>query len=219
MAWERPDSICGAVLRLPGDSAILADLRKVLSQAAPDLCTALVIRAHTRLRMHWARFEKWVKRKPPPRLHYGPAALTHLVGLHRLQSEVMPQTVYYPFSPWSLDEMRVLVDGEKVAEYIVPETRGVHLWRSLYKRVNGLGLPPQQSLAWTGRSRVRSRGLPRLNGPDRSNRMISGRGRGCRHGDGAQPWRRAPAYCTAQVSPLPLASERAPPGGTISPMT
>ncbi len=68
MAWERPDSICGAVLRLPGDSAILADYVK-FCRKRPLTYAPHWYPAHTRLRMHWARFEKWAKRKPPARLH------------------------------------------------------------------------------------------------------------------------------------------------------
>jgi hypothetical protein len=149
MAWERPGkSICGAVLALPAGSpvlnAYLAFCRKRPITYAPPWYPP-----HTRLSMTWKRFEKWASGKPPPRLLYGPAALTHFVEANGALGDVLPQETYYPFSPTQLDQLRVLVDGEAVTRYMTPATRAVHLWRSLYKRENGMGLPPQDS--WLGR--------------------------------------------------------------------
>lgn len=148
MAWERPQSICGAVLFLPPDCHVLADY-VTFCRKRPVTYAPSWYPLHTRLRMHWKRAEKWLTGKAPPRLHYGPPALTHFVRANRLESCVLPQEIYYPFSPMSLDEMRVLVDGDAVVGHLHETTRAVHLWRSLYKRVNGMALPPGDS--WLGR--------------------------------------------------------------------
>ena len=148
MAWERPRSICGAVISLPHDCPILADY-VAFCRKRPVTYAPSWYPLHTRINMHWKRVEKWLTGKPPPRLHYGPAALTHFTKANRLEASVLPQQVFYPFSPMALDEMRVLVDGDAALAHLHESTRAVHLWRSLYKRVNGMGLPPRES--WLGR--------------------------------------------------------------------
>lgn len=147
MAWERPNSICGAVLALPQGGPVLRDYL-AFCRKRPITYAPPWYPLHTRISMTWKRFEKWASGKPPPRLLYGPAALTHFVEANNLLADVLPQEVYYPFSPMHLDEMRVLVDGAAVTRYLTPATRAVHLWRSVYKRANGMGLPPPDS--WLG---------------------------------------------------------------------
>jgi len=148
MAWEQAGSICGAVLRLPPGSPVLDDYL-AFCRKRPITFAPPWYPLHTRMHMQWKCVEKWLTGKPPPRLHYGPAALTHFVMARGMIVKVMPQDVYYPFSPRRLAEMRILVDGDAVTGYLAPATRAVHLWRSLYKRENGMGLPPRDS--WLGR--------------------------------------------------------------------
>ncbi len=147
MSWERPQSICGAVLKLPRDCPVLVDYvafcRKRPVSYAPHWYPL-----GTRLHMHWKRAEKWLTRKPPPRLHYGPAALTHFTIANGLDARVFPREVYYPLSPMKLDDLSVFTDGDAIQEYLRDSTRAVHLWRSLYKRANGMDLPPADS--WLG---------------------------------------------------------------------
>lgn len=149
MSWERPASICNAVLRLPSDSKPLARYaafcRKRPISYAPHWYPL-----HTRLNMQWKRVEKWVTGKQPPRLHYGPAALTHFVCSSGASAHVLPQAVYYPFSPMHLSDMQVLTEGARVEEYLREETRAVHLWRRLYRQVNGSNEPSRD--CWLGRT-------------------------------------------------------------------
>lgn len=148
MAWERPNSICNAVLRLPPDSAALAAYlafcrRRPITYAPPWYPMP------QRAQMTWKRFEKWATGKHPPRLLYGPAALTHFAVANGMAQTVFPQATYYPFSPMHLDDMRVFTDGDAVTHHFNDTTRAVHLWRSLYRRVNGASVPPRGS--WLGR--------------------------------------------------------------------
>lgn len=148
MAWERPGtSICGAVLGLAPGSPVLASYL-AFCRKRPITYSPPWYPLHMRIHMHWKRAEKWLTGKPPPRLLYGPAALTHFVRANAAVGDVMAQDVYFPFSPMHLDDMRVLVDGQAVARFLTPATRAVHLWHSMYKRVNGMGLPPPDS--WLG---------------------------------------------------------------------
>lgn len=152
MAWEWPgQSICGAVLGLPAHSPVLASYL-AFCRKRPITYAPPWYPLHTRVNMQWKRVEKWLTGKPPPRLLYGPAALTHFVRANGAVADVLPQDVYYPFSPTQLDQLRVLVDGDAVTQYLTPATRAVHLWRSLYKRANGMDPPPRDS--WLA-SRIR----------------------------------------------------------------
>lgn len=150
MAWESPDSICGAVLQLPQDSPVLRDYL-AFCRKRPVTHAPFWYPLPTRLNMQWKRVEKWVLGKPPPRLHYGPAALTHFTTANGCADKVLPQEVYFPFSPRTLSDMQVLVDGDALLDFITPNTRAVHLWRSVYKRANnGMTMPPRDS--WLGRA-------------------------------------------------------------------
>jgi hypothetical protein len=62
--------VCNAVLNLPPDSPILADYLS-MCRHRPIRYSMPWWTPRKKAIMTWQRFEKWVRGKPPPRLHYG----------------------------------------------------------------------------------------------------------------------------------------------------
>lgn len=148
MSWEvSGESICGAVLGLRPGCPVLADYL-AFCRKRPVTYAPPWYPLPTRLGMHWKRFEKWARGKPPPRLLYGPAALTHFVRANGHIDEVLAKDVFFPFAPVQREDIRIFHDGQAVTQYFTPQTRAVHLWHSLYKRVVGMDAPPHDS--WLG---------------------------------------------------------------------
>lgn len=147
MAWETETSVCGAVLKLEPSSPVLRDYL-AFCRKRPVTYAPPWYPLHTRLNMQWKRVEKWIARKPPPRLLYGPAALTNFVRSNGRAVDVLPKDTFYPFAPVTGESIRIFLDGTAVTEHFTPRTRAVHLWHNLFKRVNGLDPPPAGS--WLG---------------------------------------------------------------------
>jgi len=139
--------ICNAVLKLPANSAMLADYL--------TLCRRRPIRylmpwwtPRKKALMTWKRIEKKLRGKPPPRLQYGPPMLTYLTGKHQMRSAVASQEVYFPV-PCSKANVAAFADGDRVEEFLTPNSRTVHLWSQYYSKVLGSDRP--HPATWLGR--------------------------------------------------------------------
>lgn len=141
------NEVCNAVLRLPAECKMLTEylamcrrrpIRYVMPWWSPS----------QKAQMAWKRFEKWVQGKPPPRLHYGPPMLTHLVHKHSLNTLILPQEVFFPV-PSNKDDIAHFANGYRVQTFLTDQTRTVHLWSQYYKRVFGSDRPKPDT--WLGR--------------------------------------------------------------------
>jgi len=150
-AWEVPNSICNAVLRLPGGCALLRALLALTDAAVPvPHWWPLKDRLHQRVRglvrrhqraenMEWGTF--------------GPRALTQILRRHGKAIEALPSDVFYPVL-WT--ETALFYGSPEVVEArLTDRTLAVHLWSTssliatpeMAERRNAL--PPIDS--WLGR--------------------------------------------------------------------
>jgi hypothetical protein len=124
--WEAEDSICSAVLRLPGGSPVLRDLIALTDARVPvPHWWPLRERLRQRLRglagahvaaedMRWGTF--------------GPTALTQTLRRHRLTDRALPRDTFYPLN-WK--ETALLFEPPDVVEArLSAATVAVHLWSS-----------------------------------------------------------------------------------------
>ena len=124
-----------AVLRLPPDSALLADLLSPFTGKTPPWLRGrdyLVARAR-----EWIRGSADVARMPWGTT--GPHALTALVKSHGLTGEAVPPDVLYPV-PWT-DAGWVRQRGLSLEDVTAPETVAVHLWNECIKAFKDLPAP------------------------------------------------------------------------------
>lgn len=139
MGWEKPGSVCNAVLRLPHDSDILTDYITICAQRPLPL------------NMPWTPWRKALKRrikrvtraiqgKPAPMLLLGPDTLSFLVNKHNLQSAVQSTATYYPVL-FGRTEARKFATPGYVESHITPDTVAVHLWRSSFRKIYGSECP------------------------------------------------------------------------------
>ncbi|MHA6691977.1 glycosyltransferase family 32 protein [Devosia sp. A449] len=139
MAYERPGSINGAVLHIPADAPLLADLLSIFTDTKRPL-----------LEPHlppFRRIEVAVRRLfgekiAPEDMQYGatgPMALTHYMHRHGLVDAVLPSTVLYPIPYEGIPAL--MEPGSSVDAAIRPETLAIHLWRSQLTRRGRAGLP------------------------------------------------------------------------------
>ncbi len=128
MAWERPGSVNGAVLHIPADAPLLADLETIFADGRRPL-----------LEPHLPpirRFEVAIRRivgnrVSPEHMQYGatgPMALTHYVSKHGLTNHVLPSASFYPIPYEGIPAL--MQPGSSLKEALRPETLCVHLWRS-----------------------------------------------------------------------------------------
>ena len=128
--WQDEGTINGAVLRLPPDSACLADLL-ALSRASPFIAP------------HWPRRQKaiqWLrglvgKDLPVEKAEWGalgPFALTYYVKNTGLRQFSQPPEVFYPV-PFDKASTFFEPDPGYVTARITPNTRAVHLWNDMIK--------------------------------------------------------------------------------------
>jgi hypothetical protein len=138
-AWERPGSVNGAVLHIPADAPLLA-----------DLLTIFEVKKRPLLEPHLPplrRFEVAIRRLvgervTPEHMQYGatgPMALTHYVARHGLVDKVRPSATFYPVSYEGIPAL--MKTGSSLDQAIAPETLGVHLWRSQLTDRGRAGLP------------------------------------------------------------------------------
>jgi hypothetical protein len=147
LGWESDTSICGAILRLPSKSPILGEYL-TLMRRRPIRYALPWFTWKERLSLNVKRIEKFVTGKPPPRLKYGPAALTHLVRKHGLEPQVAKREVFYPVPPMK-STIPCFANGAEVEDHIAPTTRCVHLWAAYYRQI--LGNDPPKLDTWLGR--------------------------------------------------------------------
>jgi hypothetical protein len=148
MAWERPGSVNGAVLHIPAEAPLLA-----------DLLTVFTLEKRPLLEPHLPplrRFEVAIRRLvgdcvTPEHMQYGatgPMALTHYVGKHGLLDRVRAAPTFYPVPYEGIPAL--MKSGSSLDAAIRPETLGIHLWRSQLTDRGRAGMPlpePDSALA------------------------------------------------------------------------
>ena len=125
---QTPGVVNNAVLRLPADSPLLADLLKLFEGQTPKW-----LRSRDYLA---ARLRELLRGRPDlarmPWGTTGPHALTALAKEHGLMGEAVPPGVLYPV-PWTRADW-IRDPRLKIEDVIAPETLAVHLWNECIKR-------------------------------------------------------------------------------------
>lgn len=138
-AWERPGSVNGAVLHIPADAPLLADLLTIFTQDKRPLFEPHL----PPLRRFEVAFRRLVgDRVTPEHMQYGatgPMALTHFVAQHGLTEQVRAAPTFYPVPYEGIPAL--MRAGSDLDEAIRPETLGIHLWRSQLTDRGRAGLP------------------------------------------------------------------------------
>jgi alpha 1,4-glycosyltransferase len=123
-AWEHPDSICSAVLRLPSGSGALRDLLALTDARVPvphwwplkdrtwQHLRGLVGQHQTATDMDWGTF--------------GPRALTETLQRHRLTDRALPCDTFYPIL-W-METALFYGPADIVEARLTERTIAVHLW-------------------------------------------------------------------------------------------
>jgi hypothetical protein len=138
--WQGPDRIGNSVLRLPPESELL---KRYLG-----FCRRRPMRHFTAPWMPWrttvARLLKSVpdvvKGKPLPVPKYGPPALTYFAKTSGVARLALPVPVLYPFPIKAAAIARAYEPGF-IESLVTPETVCVHLWRTTFVGIHGLGPP------------------------------------------------------------------------------
>jgi hypothetical protein len=126
--WERPGSINGAVLRIPHDSPVLAELRGIPERNwRPPF-----FGPRRTLNYYLARLRGNVELEDMPWGVAGPEAITYYARKHDRLSEAQPVPVFYPV-PYQAAE--ALFDDASVVEAMLSkETAAIHMWNSRINR-------------------------------------------------------------------------------------
>jgi hypothetical protein len=138
--YETSESINNAVLKLPPDSPILADIMHMVERVP-------IIPPWWPVRKKVEQWGRWIagKSRGIERMKWattGPRAVTHFANKHRLQGYAMPIDVFYP-NPWegAFDVFDLDVD---IDERFTGQTIGVHLWNTEIRRLK-IFTPPAGS--------------------------------------------------------------------------
>tara|TARA_R110002124_G_scaffold9547_15_gene49007 strand:+ start:22175 stop:22981 length:807 start_codon:yes stop_codon:yes gene_type:complete len=149
MAYERPGSINGAVLHIPPDAPLLADLLSIFTDTDRPL-----FEPHLPLfrRLEVAARRLLGEKIAPEDMQYGatgPMALTHYMRQRGLEHLVRPSTVLYPIAYEGIPAL--MQAGSSIDAAITPDTLAVHLWRSQLTRRGraDMPLPEPGSALWT----------------------------------------------------------------------
>jgi hypothetical protein len=138
MAWEKPGSVNNAILYMPADAPLLADLLSIFSGDRPLIEPFL-----TPIRRYEVALRRLFGEKiPPENLQFGatgPMPLTYYVRQHGLTEKVLPATSFYPIPYEGIPGL--MQPGSSVDPAIMTETRGIHLWRSQLTNRGRAGLP------------------------------------------------------------------------------
>jgi hypothetical protein len=140
MGWERPGSVNNAVLHIPADAPLLADLLGIFEPANRPL-----LEPHLPLgrRLEVAARRLLGQKVLPHQMQFGatgPFALTHFMEQRGLLDRVQPQQVFYPLAYEQIPAL--MQPGSSVDEALRPETLSVHLWRSQLTNRGRATLPP-----------------------------------------------------------------------------
>lgn len=139
MAYERPGSVNGAVLHIPGDAPLLDDLLSIFAPGPRPL-----FEPHLPLgrRLEVAARRVLGQNVPPEFMQYGatgPMALTHYVKRRGLEDRVLPASSLYPIPYEGIPAL--MQPGSSVDPAIRADTLAIHLWRSQLTRRGRAGMP------------------------------------------------------------------------------
>jgi hypothetical protein len=115
VGWQDDNYANNAVLKLPPDHPATMELANIAEGWVPP----------------------WATEEPPqPLANYlwgttGPRALTYYLKKHGLVDRILTRDIFYPLhhSQWEL----LLRPDTKVADFVTPRTRYIHLWNELSK--------------------------------------------------------------------------------------
>ncbi|MCP8883172.1 hypothetical protein NIM87_06650 [Devosia sp. XJ19-1] len=138
-AWERPGSVNGAVLHMPPNAPLLADLISIFETPKRPLFEPHL----PPMRRIEVAIRRLVgDRVTPEHMQYGatgPMALTHYVARHGLTDQVRPAATFYPVPYEAIPAL--MRPGSSLETAITAQTLGVHLWRSQLTDRGRAGLP------------------------------------------------------------------------------
>ncbi|WIJ25157.1 glycosyltransferase [Devosia sp. RR2S18] len=140
MAYERPGSVNGAVLLIPPEAPLLADLLAIFEQSRRPLLEPHLPPIR-RLEVAARRLVGDPVR--PEHMQYGatgPMALTYYVRHHGLGHLVLPSASFYPIPYEGIPGL--LQPGSSIDPAIRPETMAVHIWRSQLTNRGRAGIAP-----------------------------------------------------------------------------
>ncbi|HTN61937.1 MAG TPA: hypothetical protein VL147_10315, partial [Devosia sp.] len=128
MGWEREGSVNSAVLLVPAESELLAQLLAVFGTEQRPL-----LEPHLPLgrRLEVAVRRLLGQKVSPEYMQYGatgPFALTHFVRVLGLSEQVQAREVFYPVR---YEQVPLLMQaGSRLEQFVTPQTLAVHIWRS-----------------------------------------------------------------------------------------
>lgn len=122
--WEREGSINGAVLKMPVDSAILAELREIPER---NWCPPF-FGPRRKLQYYLQRMRGDVQLEDLPWGVAGPAMITHLVMTRGLAGEAQAKPVFYPIDYFEAEML--FGPDEDVERRLTPEVHAIHMWHS-----------------------------------------------------------------------------------------
>ncbi len=139
--WEDDEVICTAILRLPADAPVLADIHDLAMARTPvPFWWPRKVRIAQRL-------AGWFGRHTPPQEMpwgtFGPQALTKGLKRHGLDHLAQPPHVFYPVH-WTEAEL-FFKPAEVLESRVRPETVAVHLWGHACLRLKRDGALPASS--------------------------------------------------------------------------
>jgi hypothetical protein len=143
--WEGETAVCNSVLSLPTKSAVLIEYLDML-HSDPAMLSAPSRSWHQRFNRRIKAISRPIRGKAPPLPDSWPLLLTHLLGKHGLLPYAQPRSVFYPVPPVKHVMSRLHVPGV-LESFVMPDTVGVHLWRHLYRKLNGPDEPREGWLA------------------------------------------------------------------------
>ncbi|WP_373028170.1 hypothetical protein [Sulfitobacter sp.] len=130
-----------AVLKLPKDSRILADLIKLYQP--PYSIPPWVFQDHrARLAKQWGSED--VHPSYLPWGSFGPKALTALIWRHGLEEHILGRDRFYPITVADIEKM--FDPAVDCADFFSPRTFGVHLWNNEIRH-RAAETPPEGSFA------------------------------------------------------------------------
>lgn len=139
-SWERPGSINGAVLKIPSDAPLLDDLISIFIDKNRPL-----FEPHLPFfrRLEVASKRLLGQKVGPEFMQYGatgPFMLTYYVPKRGLTDRVQASEVFYPV-PYAHIPALMQPDSD-IEDFITPQTRGVHIWRSQLTARGRSEMPP-----------------------------------------------------------------------------
>ena len=134
--WERENSLNGAVLKLPADSAMLAELRAIPEK---NWCPPHA-GPRQRVRYYWRRLQGDVELDDLPWGAAGPGMITWLAQRTGAAALAQPIPVFYPL-PYDKGPL-LFGPPAAVDTLITPETRAIHMWHSSLRGLSDRPPPP-----------------------------------------------------------------------------